>query len=159
MEKDVLFGGVPSEVEILEFKAGGNSYGMNVSDVKEILSYSNKPTLIPNSHPFIEGIIMPRDFIIPIINFISSLKLKDIDEEKNEMLIVTEINDQNIAIHVDSVVGIYRVMNTDISKPGKKLSTSQKDYVIGILNREDRHVEIVELRKIIKDINPEVNVG
>jgi chemotaxis signal transduction protein len=50
-------------------------------------------------------------------------------------------------------------MTTDINKPGKKLSTSVKGVVVGILPRDDRKIEIVELRKIINDINPQVNVG
>jgi two-component system chemotaxis response regulator CheV len=159
MAKDALFGGVPSEIEILEFKAGGNSYGIDVSDIKEILTYDKKPTPVPNAHPFIEGIIMPRDFLIPIIDFVASLKLADVDDKKHEMLIVTGINDLNIAVHVDSVSGIHRIVNTDITKPGKKLTTSQKDVITGILAYEDRKIEIVDLRKIIKNINPVVNVG
>lgn len=159
MEKEFVFGGTTSEVEILEFRAGGNSYGMNISDVKEILSFNNISTPVPNAHPFIEGITMPRDFLIPIINFAASLKLTGMDTFKNDMLIVTGINDLNIAFHVDSVSGIHRVITSDITKPGKKLSTSQHEYIIGILTLEERIIEIVELRKIILDINPEVKVG
>ena len=159
MEKDILYSGVPLEIEILEFRAGGNSYGVNVNDIREILSYRKKPTPVPNSHPFIEGIIMPRDFLIPIINFIKSLNLKNVDDLKNEMLIVTSINNLNIAFHVDSIKGIHRTMNTDITKPGKKLSTSHKGVVIGILTRDDRKIEILDLRTIINEINPEINVA
>ncbi len=159
MEKDVLLGGVPKEIEILEFKAGGNSYGVDVSDIKEILPYNKKSTPIPNSHPFIEGIIKPREFLIPIINFISSLKLSDVDDYKHEMLIVTSINELNIAFHVDSVSGIHRIMNTDVTKPGKKLTTTQKDVVMGILSKDSRKIEIVDLRKIMTIINPEIKLG
>ena len=159
MEKDVLFGGLTSEMEILEFRSGGNSYGINIIDIKEILTFNKKHTPIPNSHPFIEGIIQPRDFLIPIINFRDSLKLLDSDEFKNEMLIVTSINDMNIAFHVDSVNGIQKIKNTDITKPGKKLTTQQKDVIVGIYAREDKKIEIVNLRTIITNINPELSFG
>lgn len=159
MEKDLLFSEASSEIEILEFRAGGNSYGMSVTDVQEILPYNKKPTSVPNSHQFVEGIIKPRDFLITIVNFQDSLKLNAADEDKNEMLIVSSINNMNIAFHVDSVSGIHRVMNTEVTKPGKKLTTSQKDFVIGILPKDDRQIEIVDLRKVITNINPEVNIG
>jgi two-component system chemotaxis response regulator CheV len=158
MEKDTLYNGSPDEIEILEFKAGGNSYGIYVSDIKEILTYDKKPTPIPNSHPFIEGIIMPRDFLIPIINFVKCLDLFDVDDFKNEMLVVTEINDLNVAIHVDSVCGIYTKNVADITKPGKKVSTSQKGVITGIVNMDDHKIEMVDLRKIINNINPELKV-
>lgn len=159
MEKDMVGSGVAKEIEILEFRAGGNSYGVDVSDIREILPYQKKSLPIPNAHPSIEGIIKPRDFLIPIVNFMHCLKLSETDERKMEMLIVTSIAKLNIAFHVDSVKGIHRVMTTDIAKPGKKLSTSVKGVVIGILPRDDRKLEIVELRNIINDINPQVNVG
>ncbi|MDD3014717.1 MAG: chemotaxis protein CheW [Candidatus Gastranaerophilales bacterium] len=159
MEKDLLNGGKTSEVEMLEFKTGGNSYGINISDIREILSYDVKPTPVPNSHPFIEGIIMPRDFLISIIDLKKYLKLNDVDEMKNEMLIVTGINNLNIAIHVDSVNGIHTKLITDITKPGKKLSTTQKDVITGIFDNEGRNIEIIDLRKVFQNINPEVNVG
>lgn len=159
MEKDMLNSGAAMEVEFLEFRTGGNSYGISVNDIREILPYNRKPTPVPNSNPCIEGIIMPRDFIIPVINFSKSLKLSDTDEFKNEMLIVTSIEDLNISIHVDSVKGIHRIMSSEIAKPGKKLSTTQKEYVIGIFERDERKIEIIELRKMITDINPDLFLG
>lgn len=159
MEKDNLVNEVVKEIEVLEFRAGGNSYGVNVNDIKEILPYNKKPIPTPNAHPFIEGIIKPRDFLIPIIDYVKSLKLNDVEDSNSEMLIVTGINDLNIAFHVDSVKGIHRVMTSEIAKPGKKLSTTFKAAVIGILEREDRKIEVVELRKIINEINPQINVG
>ncbi len=159
MEKDMIGSGVAKEIEILEFRAGGNSYGVDVNDIREILPYQKKSLPIPNAPSGIEGIIKPRDFLIPIVNFMHCLKLNETDELKTEMLIVTSIANLNIAFHVDSVKGIHRVMTTDISKPGKKLSTAVKGAVIGILPREERKIEVVEFRKIINDINPQVNVG
>ena len=159
MVKDMIGSGVSKEIEILEFRAGGNIYGVDVNDIREILPYQKKSLPIPNAHPNIEGIIKPRDFLIPIVNTVRCLNLSQVDELKNEMLIVTSISNLNIAFHVDSVKGIHRVKTTDLSKPGKKISTTVKGVVIGILQRDDRKIEIVELRKIINDINPQVNVG
>lgn len=157
MDKDVLFNSAITDLEILEFKAGGNTYGINLSDVQEILPYRQKPTSVPNSHPFIEGILMPRDILLSVVNFTSSLKLEDIDDNKNEMLIVTNV--ENIAFHVDSVAGIYRVLVEDIKKPGKKLSTNFKECVIGVVTKDDVKIELVDMRTIIKFINPTIKLA
>ncbi len=156
MDKDVLFTSAIADLEILEFKAGGNTYGINLSDVQEILPYRQKPTSVPNSHPFIEGILMPRDVLLSVVNFTSSLKLEDIDENKNEMLIVTNV--ENIAFHVDSVAGIHRVLVEDIKIPGKKLSTNFKECVIGVVTKDDVKIELVDMRTIIKFINPAIKL-
>ena len=159
MEKDKQMNEVVKEIEVLEFRAGGNSYGINVNDIREILPYNKKPLSIPNAHPCIEGIIKPRDFLIPIIDLVKALKLEDVDDTKNEMLIVTGINNLNIAFHVDSVRGIHRAMSNEITKPGKKVSTSFKAAVDGILAHEDYKIEVLDYRRIITEVNPQVNVN
>ncbi|MDF2486587.1 MAG: hypothetical protein K0R46_2755 [Herbinix sp.] len=159
MEKDNIVNEVAKEIEVLEFRAGGNSYGINVNDIREILPYNKKLLSIPNTHSSIEGIIKPRDFVITVINIINVLKLTEVDEYKNDMLIVTSINNLNIGFHVDSVKGIHRVLTTEITKPGKKLTTSLKAAIAGVITREDRKIEILDFRNIIMEVNPQVNVG
>lgn len=149
---------VTSEIEILEFKAGGNSYAISVGDIKEILAYEKKPTPVPNTHPFVEGVLMPRDLLIPVIDLKKYLNLADIDTNKNEMIIVTGIGNLNIAIHVDSVCGIHRKSISDIKKPGKMISTNQKFAIAGIIKMEDKIMELIDFRKVITSINPEIDV-
>lgn len=167
MEKNIS--NITKDVELLEFKAGGNSYGADINDIREILPYNSKPTPIPNSHPFLEGMIMPRDFIIPVINFNASILLDKPEEaetpdtavsfgKREEMLIVTSIGNHNIAFHVDSVRGIHRLDASQIEKPGRKLTTRQKNVITGIYKTKDKRIEIVDFRQIIRIINPNVTV-
>lgn len=156
MEKDLMFTEEKREIEILEFRVGGFSYGIDINDTREILPYEKKLRKIPSSHPYIEGVDMPRDFVIPVIDLKASLKLEDVDEYKDEMLIVTNINDMNIGFHVDNVEEIHRITTADITKPGRKLSTSVKGVVTGILTVNKKRIEILEFRKIINEINPDI---
>ena len=153
MDSGTRFDNYGTELQIVEFIAGGNSYGVDISDIKEFLPLNVKPTPIPNAHPCIEGMLMPRDFIIPIINLKKSLELSDTHSDDTEMLMVTSINDLNIGFHVDKIQGIHRVYSDDVKQPGKKLSTKVKGVVTGVFERHDYTVEILDLRKIITDIN------
>lgn len=158
MEKELMLAEEKREIEILEFRAGGISYGFDINDIKEILPYDKKPRKIPNSHPCIEGVVMPRDFVIPIIDLVASLKLEDVNDDKIEMLIVTSIKDMNIGFHVDNVDGIHRTTTANISKPGRKLSTTVKGLVTGILAINGKKIEILEPRNIIYDINSDIDL-
>lgn len=159
MEKELLLGEEKREIEILEFRAGGNRYGVDINDIREILPYDTKPTRIPNSHPYMNGIIMPRDFLIPIVDIMKSLNIADTDNSEQRLVIVTSISKMNIAFLVDDVIGMHRTSTANIVKPGKKLSTPVKGAVVAILNTEGRKVEILELRKLITDINPEIKLA
>ena len=144
------------ELEILEFKSGGNSYGIRVSDIREILPYKIKPTPVPNAHPYVEGIIIPRDFVIPIVSSLKVLELQDVNEVKKEMLIVTSYLDMNIALRVDSVKGIHRVLEDEIKKTDKKLTTKHKDRICGVIEKDALRIEIIDMKQIIGVINPEI---
>ncbi len=159
MEKELLLGEETREIEILEFSAGGNRYGVDINDIREILPYDTKPTKIPNSHPNIKGLIMPRDFIIPIVDIMKSLKLADTSNSEQRLIIVTSINHMNIAFLVDDVIGMHRTTTAHVIKPGKKLSTPVKEAVVAILNTDGKKVEILELRKLITDINPDIKLA
>jgi Chemotaxis signal transduction protein len=156
MEKDILLENGTKEVEILEFKAGGISYGINVNEIREILAFINKPTPVPNAHPLIEGIIMPRDFVITVLDFNKCFPTEYVEEAKNEMIINTRYND--IAIHVDSVNGIHRQVESDITS----FEGSEEEYselITGVVAKEDRNLNIIDFIKLFETINPEVSIA
>ena len=65
-----------NELEVLEFTLGNNHYGINVAKIREILTYQ-PVTPVPNSHPSIEGIFMPRDTMISVVNLKRCLGMPD----------------------------------------------------------------------------------
>ena len=67
MDTNILLESGTNELEILEFALGNNRYGINVAKIREILSYQ-PVTPIPNANPSVEGIFMPRDVMITVIN-------------------------------------------------------------------------------------------
>ncbi len=60
MDTKILLENGTNELEVLEFRLDGNAYGINVAKIKEIITYE-EVTPVPNAHPSIEGIFMPRD--------------------------------------------------------------------------------------------------
>ena len=67
VETGILLESGTNELELLEFIVGNQHYGINVAKIKEIITYQSV-TPVPNSHPSIEGIFMPRDTMITAID-------------------------------------------------------------------------------------------
>ena len=103
METGILLESGTNELEILEFRVGKNLYGINVAKVREILSYQD-PTPVPNADARIEGIFMPRDEIISVIDLAKCLGMvRDEQTTDTDMYIVTNFNKLNAAFHVSAV--------------------------------------------------------
>lgn len=155
METKILLENGTNELEVLEFVVAGNSYGINVAKIREIIPYS-PVTPVPNAHPSVEGIFMPRDAMITAIDLRNCLQRGQ--SEQGGLFIITSFNKLDIAFHVDSVIGIHRVSWADIIKPGATVSTSEDGISTGIIKIDGKLIIILDFEKIITDINPETGL-
>lgn len=155
MDTKILLENGTNELEVLEFRVAGNSYGINVAKIREIITYQ-AVTPVPNSHPSIEGIFMPRDVMITAIDLKNCLQRGT--SEEGGLFIITNFNKLDIAFHVDSVVGIHRVSWKDIIKPGATVSTNEDGISTGIIKFDEKLIIILDFEKIVTDINPETGL-
>ncbi len=155
MDTKILLENGTNELEILEFTLAGNSYGINVAKISEIIPYQTV-TPVPNSHPSIEGIFMPRDIMITAIDLKNCLGRGE--SEGRGLFIVTNFNKLDIAFHVEAVVGIHRVSWRDIIKPDATISSTDDSVATGIVKKEDKLIIILDFEKIVADINPETGL-
>ena len=153
MDTKILLENGTNELEILEFTVAGNSYGINVAKVTEIINYQ-PVTPIPNAHPSIEGIFMPRDKMITAIDLKNCLQMGV--SEAGGLFIVTNFNKLDIAFHVDNVVGIHRLSWTEIIKPDATIASDSS--ALGVIKIKDKLIIILDFEKIIADINPETGL-
>ena len=155
MDTKILLENGTNELEVLEFMLNGNSYGINVAKIREIITYQ-PVTPVPNAHPSIEGIFMPRDRMITAIDLKNCLQRGV--SEPGGLFIITNFNKLDIAFHVDSVVGIHRVSWKDIIKPGATVSTAEDGISTGIIKYDNKLIIILDFEKIVTDINPETGL-
>lgn len=155
MDTKILLENGTNELEILEFTLGNNFYGINVAKIREIIKYE-PVTPVPNSHPSIEGIFMPRDRMITAIDLMNCLGRGE--SEPKGLFIVTNFNKLDIAFHVENVLGIHRVSWRDIIKPDATLSTTEESVSTGIIKQDGKLIIILDFEKIVTDINPETGL-
>lgn len=155
MDTKILLENGTNELEILEFTLGGNSYGINVAKIREIINYT-PVTPVPNAHPSIEGIFMPRDTMITAIDLKNCLQKGASDP--SGLFIITNFNKLDIAFHVDQVIGIHRVSWSEIIKPGATVSTTEDGVATGIIKINDKLIIILDFEKIVCDISPETGL-
>lgn len=155
MDTKILLENGTNELEILEFKLGNNSYGINVAKIKELIPYQ-PVTPVPNAHPSIEGIFMPRDTMITAIDLKNCLQLGGSGD--GGLFIITNFNKLDIAFHVDAVLGIHRISWTEIIKPNATISTTEDGVATGIVKMNGKLIIILDFEKIVTDISPETGL-
>lgn len=151
METNILLESGTNELELLEFFVGNEDYGINIAKVSEILTY-REVTPMPSAPPEVEGVFMPRDKLITVVDLHKVLGIPR-PEDNDGLLVVCEFNQLDIAFHVTSVKGIQRISWTSIEKPPTVANNSQKGVATGIAKIDGKIIIILDFEKIISDLN------
>ncbi|MCM3123506.1 chemotaxis protein [Mesobacillus sp. AQ2] len=155
-DSSILLESGTNELEIVEFGIGQNKFAINVMKVKEILN--PVPVVeIPQSHPFVEGIMELRGEVLPVINVASALGLPQSANPQMDKFIVAEFNRQKTVFHVHTVSQIHRISWTQIEKPSD-LYQGQESQVIGVIKLGGEMVLFLDFEKILLEINPDSGV-
>ncbi len=157
VETGILLESGTNELELLEFVVGKQHYGINVAKINELCPYQ-APTMVPNAHEYIEGIFMPRDRIITVINLASALGIQTVGDTSKDMYIITNFNRLHTAFHVQEVLGIHRVSWEDIVKPDSTISGNGKGVATGITKIDDKIIIVLDFEKIVTEVNPETGL-
>lgn len=152
MATKILLESGTNELELLEFTVGSNSYGINIAKVSEIMT-DQEVTPVPNGPEEVEGVFLPRDKLISVIDLHKVLHIPR-PESKKSIFIVCQFNQMVVAFHVTSVRGFQRISWTDIVEPpavsggndGAGIST-------GVAKINDKIIMILDFEKIVSDLN------
>jgi two-component system chemotaxis response regulator CheV len=146
-----------NELELMEFIISGETFGINVAKVREIMM-AQEVKMMPNSHEMVEGVFKPRSEIITVIDLGKYLNLPKNNTNERDMFIITHFNNLNFAFHVDSVVGIDRISWTEIKKPDRVIYGGDEGVATGIAEYQKRLITILDFEKIIAEISPESSI-
>ena len=127
------------------------------SKVREIVPYE-KITPVPNAHEYVEGIFMPRDTMISVVNLAKVTGNYNCCHSDSDMLIITNFNKLHIGFHVEQVAGIHRVSWEHIIVPDATINSVDHGITTGVIKMDDRIIIILDFEKIISDISPETGL-
>lgn len=155
-QKGILLESGTNELEIVEFEVGSNKFGINVIKVKEILQ-PLPVTIIPLSHPHIEGIVQLRGEVLPVVNMGKVLGTELKGSTHEQKFIVAEFNMQRVVFHVDHVSIIHRISWNQIEKPSE-MYQGGNSQIIGVVKKGEDMILLLDFERIMVDINPESGI-
>ena len=158
VDTNILLETGTNELEILEFVISGNSYGINVAKITELMQVQQVQEM-PLSHPCVEGVFQPRDEVYTIVDLSMYLGLGQSENPEKDIFIITNFNQMNIAFHVHAVESIFRISWQDIEKPDSIIYGGQEGVVTGIAKVNGRIISILDFEKITFDISPETGIN
>jgi purine-binding chemotaxis protein CheW len=139
---------VANERQIAIFELVGETYGLDISAVHEIIRMQ-PITRVPKAPSFVEGVINLRGKVIPVIDMGKRFGLETPDRTKNNRIVVVDINGITIGIIVDAVTEVLRIPNESIEPASSIICTGDAHFLQGIAKLGDRMVMLLDLDKVL----------
>lgn len=155
--KGILLESGTNELEIVEFGIGKNKFGINVIKVKEIINPVHI-TVVPHSHPNVEGIIELRGEVMPVVDVAQALGFPPSETPDQDKFIVAEFNQQKVVFHVHTVTQIHRISWTQIEKPSD-MYQGLESQIIGVIKLNGEMILLLDFEKIVVEINPDSGIS
>jgi purine-binding chemotaxis protein CheW len=151
VEQDESKSNVAEELlQLVTFKMGKAEFGIDIYRVQEI-NKMMELTKVPNTPPFVEGVVNLRGRIIPVLCLGTRIGLEPKEHDSNTRIIVVELDDKTIGFIVDEVKEVLRIQKDITETPPDIVSGVDTDYITAIAKLEDRLLILLDLKNVFSN--------
>jgi purine-binding chemotaxis protein CheW len=139
---------VAAELRLITFTVGPETFVLDIMAVRQIIPYTGSTTL-PTAPAFIEGIIILRSEVIPIIDLRARL-YPDLQERAGEPLIlITHSSAGIIGLKVDAVRRIVNVTSDALLPPPPIVRGIRGELLIAVVPHDDEVYLLIDIENIL----------
>jgi purine-binding chemotaxis protein CheW len=141
-------------LQLATFRLGEEEYAVEISTVQEI-NRMTEITKVPNSPPYIEGVLNLRGKIIPAVNLRKKFGLSEKDFDRHTRIMVVDIMETMVGLIVDAVSEVIRIL-AETLEPAPAMTTGvNSKYIKGIGKINDRLIILLDLDKLFTGEEPD----
>ena len=104
-----------SDIRLITFRVGPETFVLDIMALRQIVQYTGSTT-IPTAPSFVEGIIVLRNEVIPIIDLRERLYPQRMDRAEQPLVLITHTSAGTIGLKVDEVRRIV-TLSPDVFLP------------------------------------------
>lgn len=135
-------------VKVVVFRLMNEEYGVEVSQVKSIERFQ-PITRVPNTPPFVKGVINLRGVITPIIDLRSRFNLEERPYNELTRIIIVFVDNIEVGMIVDTAHDILDIPVDEIEAPPEVVGGIKADYLRGVAKVKDRLYILLNLNKVL----------
>ena len=135
-------------IQLVSFMLADEEYGVEVLKVREIIRMPDI-TKMPNTPPYVEGIINLRGKVIPIVSMRRRFGLAESDYDGRTRIMVMDVVGGLTGFIVDGVSEVIRIQSGDIQPPPSMVSGNiGQDFITGVFNHQERLLVLMDVDRM-----------
>ncbi|HNV68877.1 MAG TPA: chemotaxis protein CheW [Candidatus Ozemobacteraceae bacterium] len=137
------------EIQVVGFYLGTDEYAININNVREIVAMM-EIRKIPKAPPFVEGVIVLRGHVIPIIDLRKRFEMSAIADIQSAKILIVEFHSHQLGMIVDNVSEVFRLNQNQI-EPAPPLfhGNVSSQYIQGVGKLEERIIVLLDVEKLL----------
>lgn len=132
------------------FKLVGETYGINVMQVQEVLRYSEIAP-VPGAPPYVLGIINLRGNVVTVIDTRHRFGLSSGEVTDNTRIVIIEADKHVVGILVDSVAEVVYLRQSEIETAPNVGNDDSAKFIQGVCHKNGELLILIELAKLLTD--------
>jgi purine-binding chemotaxis protein CheW len=147
--------GAAEGTQFLTFRLGGEEYGVPILHVQEIKGYA-PVTPIPNTPPWVRGVMNLRGTIVPVIDLRLRLGMPAADYGPFTVIVVLALGTTVVGAIVDAVSDVLTIPPSDVQAAPELALGVDARFVGGIAQAGDTLVILLDAEALLRhdDLGP-----
>jgi len=136
--------------QVVGFILNKELYGIDILDVEEII----KPvdyTYVPNTKPFVMGVINLRGKVIPVVNLRVRFGFQSKPINADSRIIIIAHNEYNVGFLVDKIEKVYYVEKKAIEPTPPNIPQNIEKYVKGVGKMPKKIITLLNIEELLKE--------
>ncbi|HEX7190351.1 MAG TPA: chemotaxis protein CheW [Thermoanaerobaculia bacterium] len=135
------------QLRLITFRAGPETFVLDIMAVRQIIPYSGS-TSVPTAPSFVEGIIVLRNEVIPIIDLRDRLYPKK-ERAEEPLVLITHSSAGTIGLKVDEVRRIVNVGSNELLPPPPLVRGIRGELLIAVIPHGDEVYLLIDLENVL----------
>ena len=135
----------------LRFDIYNEVYALEVLKIKEIINY-REVTEVPNTSPYVSGVISLRGAIIPIINCRRCLNSHEIGAGHKKNIIILGYNGLIAGLPVSRVRDVIYINEDKFSTVPQFVGKEKMEYFKGIIEYRDKFIMVIKIEALLGNL-------
>lgn len=137
--------------KFLTFTLGGESYGIDILRVQEIIGMM-PVTRVPRTPSFVRGVINLRGRVIPVVDLRTKFELADATDTDRTCIVVVQLSDDGASVMgavVDEVSEVLDISSEAIEDTPAFGGGVNAEFVLGMGKVHDAVVMLLDIERVL----------